>query len=496
MNEKRQAWALVVRSATPVLALVIASVLVSCSRSPVQEAPKPSAEGAPEAVAKIGDFVITRTELEDRLAGAIRPQEEEYGAERPPVTVEGVLREMLGEKAMSMEGRRLGYLNDELIHASIVEAEQQRLAQRVAESCLNERMPAHQAEVEAAQKADPRLTPDQAKIVVQRQLLGQIRKEFEAKFQLKKLEENFVPAALVHQRLLLKPVEPRGANEYWIKNSQVRNELSDKEKGLVLATYQGGQFTLKDWFGLVCNIAPPRRPDDLNTPAGVGRLLDNALWTPLFVAEAKVRGYDKDSKLRREIREMEDQRLLYKVIEEKTKGLVEPPAEQVKAYFEKNQERFAQAATVKIDQIWCENRETAQKIKADLAGGADFETLKKAHSLQKEQPPYNVSAAGEGLFWAELWRAEANQTVGPLRGFYGSGIKWRVVKILEKTPAKPQAYSEQVANNVKWALMGEQRQRLLEDYREELLKKCLPEIFRDRIKDMDPLEIATNRTDK
>ncbi len=496
MNEKRQVWALVVLSGTPVIALVMAAALVSCSRAPDQPASQPSAEEPAEVVAKIGAFAIARAELEERLVRAIRPQEEEYVTERRPVTVESVLREMLAEKAMSMEGRQLGYLKDEFIHSNIVEAEQQRLAQMAAENCIQERMPGHEAEVAAAQKADPTLTPDQAKVVVQRQILGQVRKELEAKFQLKRLEENFVQAALTHQRLLLKPVEPRGANEYWIKNSQVRNELSDKEENLVLATYQGGQFTLKDWFGLVCNIAPPRRPDDLNTPAGVGRLLENALWTPLFVAEAKVRGYDKDLKLRREIREMEDQRLLYKVIEEKTKGLGEPPAEQVKAYFEKNQERFAQAATLKVDQIWCESLEAARKVKADLAGGADFEALKKGHSLQKEQPPYNVSATGEGLFWAELWRAEPNQTVGPLRGFYGSGIKWRMVTILEKTPAKAQAYSEQVANSVKWALMDERRQRLLEDYREELLQKYPYEIFRDRIKNMDPLEIAANRADK
>jgi hypothetical protein len=44
--------------------------------------------------------------------------------------------------------------------------------------------------------------------------------------------------------------------------------------------------------------------------------------------------------------------------------------------------------------------------------------------------------------------------------------------------------------------MDERRQRLLEDYREELLKKYPHEIFRDRIKDMDPLEIAMSKGDQ
>jgi hypothetical protein len=243
-------------------------------------------------------------------------------------------------------------------------------------------------------------------------------------------------------------------------------------------------------------MAPPRRPTDLGTPAGVERLLDSALRAPILVAEAKTRGYDKDPKLRAEIRQREDQELLYKVQEEKLKGAKEPTVEQIKAYFEKNPERFGQAAKVKLSQIWCENLQTAQEIKAALDKKEDFETLRKARSLQKEEEPHNVSAIGEGIFWAELWKADPNQTIGPVRGFYGSGVKWRLARILEKTPAQAQPYSEQIANGVKWAMISEQRQRLLEDYQKELLAEYPHEIFADRIKNLDPLEIAMNKTEK
>jgi hypothetical protein len=491
MNEKRRVSAGVV----PAVTLMVAGVLacLSCSRAP--EAPPGAAGQSPDTVARIGEYAITRAELEERLVQEIRPREEEYSPVNRPVTAETVLRQMLAEKAMSLEGRRLGYLQDEQIQPAIQQEEHRRLVGLLRDNCLRERLPDPNARAEQARQADPKLTLDQARVLVQRQVLEQFGNELIAKLQLKKLEENFMQAALIHQRLLLRPVEPRGPNEYWIKNSQVRNELSDKEKNLVLATYTGGQFTLKDWFQVVCNIAPPRRPGDLNTPAGVGRLLEGALWTPILVAEAKARGYDKDEKLRRELRQIEDLRLLYKVQEERTKGVVEPPAEQVKAYFEKNQERFAQAATLKISQIWCASREAAQKARAEVDGGADFETVRKAQSLQKEETPHIVSAIGEGLFWDELWKGEPNQVLGPVRGFYGSGVKWRVVKILEKTPPKAQPFTEQLANSVKWALMDEQRQQLLENCRTELLKKYPPEIFRDRIKDLDPLEVALRRGD-
>ena len=111
--------------------------------------------------------------------------------------------------------------------------------------------------------------------------------------------------------------------------------------------------------------------------------------------------------------------------------------------------------------------------------------------------PQVVSSAGEGLFWAELWKAEPNQTVGPVRGFYGSGVKWRIVKVLEKTPAKAQPYSEQLGQHASSGRCSPNRQQqVLDEYQTELLKKYPHEIFSDRIKDLDPLEIATNREDK
>jgi hypothetical protein len=456
-----------------------------------------AASKGPVIVARIADYTITLEELEERLRREIRPQEEEE-LESQPVTVEGVLRTMLGEKAMSMEGRRLGYLKDELIQSSIEQFEQQQLVRMVAENYLRENLKTDEAEVARRMKADPKLTRALALAQVQRAAVGGLMEQYYGRlaeqFHLQKVKENFAQAALIHQRLLLKPAQPRGQGEYWIKNSQVRNELSEQEKHLALATYDGGKVTLQDWFAALCNIIPPRRPTDLGTTAGVEKLLERALRMPIFVAEARRRGYDKDPKLRESVRALEDQRLLYKVLEEKTKGILEPTPEQIRACFDKNPERFGDPATLKVDQIWCEDQSQAQKLKETLADGADFAAVRKAHSLQKDVEPHNVSARGEGPFWTDLWKAEPNQVVGPLRGFYRDGIKWRLVKILDKTPAQVQPYSDQVASRVKWALFAEQRKKALAACREELLAKYPHEICSDKIKGLDPLEVAATKS--
>jgi peptidylprolyl isomerase len=495
--------------------LCLSSLFLTRSACGASAGPAPAPAGAPgqaqdpnvgpakdtaAVVARLGDYTILRKELEERLVRDLRPGEEEFPAPIKPVTAAGTLRGMLAEKAMSLEGRKLGYLKDETIRPGIEEFEQQQMARTLLDRQFRDRLKPEAADVDRALKANPKLTRDQATMVARQalamRLFDAFYNELTQKFHLKKVSEHFAQAAKIHERLLQRPVKPRGPSEFWILNQQIQDDLTEEERNLVLATYDGGQFTLKDWLLVICNMAPPRRPQDLSTPAGVEKLLNGALRLPLLVAEAKARGYDKDEEVRSAVRRLEDQQLFAKIRAEKIKGIREPTAEQIKAYFEKNQERFAQAATVKISQIWCESLEAAQKVKAALAGGNDFETAKKVHSLQKEETPHLVTAASEGLFWAELWKADPNQIVGPLRGFYGSGLKWRMVKILEKTSAKAQPYSERLANSIKWTLLADQQQRVLEEYRAELLKKYPYEIFGERIKDMDPLEIATNRQDK
>ncbi len=321
--------------------------------------------------------------------------------------------------------------------------------------------------------------------------------ELTQKFHLKKNSDNFAQAAKIHERLLLRPAKPRGPTETWIGEQQVQNELSDEERNMVLAAYDGGQFTLKDWFLTICNMAPPRRPQDLSTPAGVEKLLNVALRLPLLVAEAKARGLDKDAQAaeRRPPVRRPAVALQGSVAEDQGNRRTDGGRDQGLFREEPGTIRPGGHGENQPD-LGAQNLEAAQQVKTVLASGNDFETAKKVHSLQKDEPPHMVSAASEGCFWAELCKADPNQVVGPLRGFYGSGLKWRMVKVLEKTPAKAQPYSERLANSIKWTLIADRRQKVLDEYQAELLKKSPPEIFADRIKGLDPLEIATNRPDR
>ena len=76
-----------------------------------------------------------------------------------------------------------------------------------------------------------------------------------------------------------------------------------------------------------------------------------------------------------------------------------------------------------------------------------------------------------------------------MKGFYRDGVKWRIVRILEKKPGKVVPYSSDMEQTVKGRMMSERRNAVLAEYGRELLKKYSYQVYTDRIQDIDPLDI-------
>lgn len=456
------------------------------AKAPVVEAP-----AEPNVVAKIGDYVIERKELDTRLMSELRPERYSYGGQSESVDANTVLTKMIAEKAMVIEARKQDYLQREDIHTYIKRFKDKMLANLLLQTNLGSKVVVTDSEIDKKLKSDPKLDRVRARALIQREkanrLVGQYYNTLHKKFHVQKLSDNFQKAAQIHDRLLYRPKKPR--KEGWIRGDQIREELTPEEKNLVLAKYDGGEVTLKDWFDALFQMSPPSRPSDLGSAKGVERLLDRVLRLPIFVAEAMLQGLDKNEDLAEEVRKYEDRRLLGEMMSAKNKEVEEPTDEQIVAYFEKNKQAFATPKSIKVDQIWCEDLKTAQKARAELDGGKNFESAKQTYSLQEGGKPLDTYPGGEGMFWEYLWKGDPNEIIGPLKGFYGDGIKWRIVKILEKKPGETKEYSDNVKNQAKWRLMDELRKAVMADYRKQLLEKYSYEIYADRIKDIDPLNI-------
>ena len=267
------------------------------------------------------------------------------------------------------------------------------------------------------------------------------------------------------------------------------DETTEEEKNIVLATFTGGKITLLDWFETLHGLSPPSRPKDLNTVKGFDNLLERTLAMPLLVKEAELQGFDKDQDMLKKIRDYEDNLLLNEFKNEKRKEVNEPTSEETIDYYNNHKEMFS-IKKMNIDQIWCSDLDTAKRVKAELDDGKDFEDVKQQYSLSKNGKPFDAYPNSQGFFWKDLWKGEPNQIIGPINGFYNSSeIKWRIVKILEKDPGKPTEYSQNLENAIKNLILSQKYDIRFKECGRELLKKYQYEIFPDRIKDINPLNI-------
>jgi hypothetical protein len=486
------------KSIVPFL-LLSAAICILCTTEAFASAPQQPntqtavspAEKESAIVARIAYYTITRGELEKRLMNELYPYDFDYYNENTePVNARKVLLKMIAEKAMIIEARAQGYLDKDQIKTSIRRFSDRKLVNMLLQKHIEGKINVTEDEIAKIMQAHPKFNKERAKATIERAkanaLLNQYYKQIYDKSDVKKLSQNYPRVIQIHERLLHHPKQRKVS---WIQNSQVREELTEQEKNIVLAQYNSGKVTLQDWFVALCNIVPPRRPRNLNTPKGVGQLLERALRMPLMVSEAKSLGLDRNKDFLKEVRNYEDRRLLGEVMSAKRKELAEPTTDQILAYFAKNKESFGTPKSLKIDLIWCQNLETAKQAKAALESGKDFEAVRKQYSLEKEGKPFTTHPASEGLFWKDLWAGEPNQIIGPLKGFYRQGISWRIVKILEKTPGKEKPYSKNIEQRVKNRMMSKQNETLLDVYGQELLKKYPYQIFPDVMKDINPLNI-------
>jgi hypothetical protein len=443
-------------------------------------------------VARIAYYTITRGELEKRLMTELYPYDyDHYDENAGPADARTVLMKMVAEKAMIIEARAQGYLDDETTSASIRRFAERKLVNLLLERHVEGKINVTEAEITQKMQADPKLDKARAKATVEMEktniLLDQYYKQIYDKSGVEKLSQNFPTVIKIHERLMQNPKEARKVN--FIRTSQIKDELSQQEKSIVLAQYKSGKITLQDWLEALCDIVPPRRPRDLNIPKGIDQLLERALRMPLLISEAKSLGLDRDKDFVKEVRDYEDRRLLSEAISAKRKELKEPTTEQIIAYFGKNKEAFGTSKSLKIDLIWCQDLKTAEQVKAALESGKDFEAVRQQYSLEKQGKAFTTHPASEGLFWKDLWAGEPNQIVGPVKGFFRQGISWRIVKILEKAPGKEQQYSSNMEQQVKNRMMSGQNKALIDLYGKELLKKYPYQIYPDSIKDVNPLDI-------
>jgi len=467
----------------PVTPAPVASTAAAVSQVPAD----------PNVLALIGEHVLTGDDFRKAYLRELQPNP--YAAS-PAVSApepKAVLMRMLGDKAILLDARAKGMHQRHEIQSTLKRLREQRLASKAAVAAVEPKISVTEKDMNDLMAKDPKLTRERARAIAYNQkgneIFAQYYPQLVQKLHLTKVTENLAKAAALHKRLLSKPKPESKKNIYWIENAQIQTDLDPNEKALVLARYDGGQFTVLEWFESLCEMAPPGRPKDLDTAEGVERFLDRALQRPLLTAEAVAQGMDKDPKLIQDLQTREDDMVFGYAQQEWLKGRAEPNDQDVAAAYEKAKGSTQRGDALKVEVIWCENRDAAAKARAELDQGKEFKTVQEHYGLDKTTvQPVDLYASMEGSFWPPLWQADPNQVVGPVLGLREGALKWRVVRIREKRPAKP-VELENAKAMVKEGILEQWNRARLDRVRADLLATIPHQVFADRLPAFDPMKV-------
>ncbi|MFC1765722.1 peptidylprolyl isomerase, partial [Planctomycetota bacterium] len=460
-------------------------------------------------VARVDDRVITGSEFRMAWLHAMRPQDYDAAPSTTFPQADAVYDKLVAEAVLVLDARERGVLtSDDSLREPIARQRRKLLTEKLLQEVIPPRITVSAAEIEAAMAKNDKLDQAQAQASVYRQKGMQEVKPYHAELaaqrHLTKNRRVFPRVAQIHRRLLTQPQSPR--TQSWILNAQIRGdkakniepELTSEEGALVMATYDGGEFTVFDWFMAIALVSPPGRPRDLSTPKGVESFLDRAIMMQqsLYVAEALDRGLDKDPSFVKSMRSFEDMRLKSAVESSFRQRVSQPDPNEVEAYYETIKDRFMQNNSMTAKTVWCADRATAEKVLQAGQDGQAFDTLIETYSLDPTQVKANyLSAGSEGPFWPTLWAAEPNDVVGPVLGFYVNrrqrelALKWRIVQIETKTPGNPQSLTDDHKNTLSWMMQTERVEAEKIKVGKELLDKYAHTLSPELLSRFDPRDV-------
>jgi len=238
----------------------------------------------------------------------------------------------------------------------------------------------------------------------------------------------------------------------------------------VLAKIKGRKITLEEFEVRIGEI-PSYYQGFLATQNGKTELLNGMIAEAVLIQKAKEEGLDKREDIRRRLKNVEDRVLLETMVQELQKDRIAVSDEEVKEYFEKNEEKFTNPAQVRVSHILVKRKAEAKSIQNELREGANFEKLARKYSIDSITAPrggdLGYISRGE-MIPAFEDVAFALENKNDISGIIETPFGYHLVKLTGKKQMRNKT-QEEIDYEIRARIQNEKLDRLMEKYRKELM---------------------------
>jgi peptidyl-prolyl cis-trans isomerase C len=268
-------------------------------------------------------------------------------------------------------------------------------------------------------------------------------------------------------------------------------KVDSKKEGKTLAEVNGAVVTVADFKAEVENLPPYLKPM-AQTDEGKKELLDSMIVRALILDQAKKDGVDKSAEVETRLEDLKKRVVVEAFLKNKLEQDVKISDAEMRAFYDKNMEKFKSPDQVKASHILVKSEKEAQDILAQLKKGGNFEELAKKSSTDAS------AAKGGDLGWfskgsmvPEFEKVAFSLKEGQLSEIVKTQYGFHIIKMTGKRPAGVRTF-EEVQEQIKAALLPGKQQEFFQKIKDDLKKTAKISIKEDVLKDMDgrPVEPA------
>ncbi len=229
------------------------------------------------------------------------------------------------------------------------------------------------------------------------------------------------------------------------------------ENSKILASVSGINITEDDVANAIVSMG--QRGQSLMNPQGKQLMLEQLINRALILASARRELVEFDPEFKNQLAILKDE-LLTKFQINKILKDVKVTEEEVKKYFEENQEQFNRGETVNASHILVDSEEKANQIKDEIENGSITfeEAAKKYSSCPSGESGGNLGEFSKGRMVKEFEDAAFSLETGVVSVPVKTQFGFHLIKVLAKSESSMLGFDE-VKDQIKEQLLADKQEK-------------------------------------
>jgi peptidyl-prolyl cis-trans isomerase C len=254
------------------------------------------------------------------------------------------------------------------------------------------------------------------------------------------------------------------------KEQDQEQAAPEKPKGSLLADVDGEGISLDDYSQHIMRL-PSKMRRAIVDKESKEKVLNDMISEKLLYKEALKRNYETNEQVVEKMAAMKRAIILEAFVKDLLKQDIVISDEEIVDYFNEHKEEFGRPAMVKVMHILTLNKESAEKVMAELKKGGDFADLAKKNSTDSmtARKGGDLGFLPRGKMPPEFDEAAfALKKENDISGIVKTKLGYHIIKLTGRLPEIESTLSPTIISKIKRIKTQKMQEEIITDFVEEI----------------------------